>query len=148
MDKETDNSGASLVETGEGIPPADELDEARAAADRPYMEDGFRPTGGELSDNEAADGELGQFVNLPYMEFSVERAKAAAREQRWRAPARSRVSHPKYGSVIVPHASNLAATMNAAEFWHCDLMEIISEAKVDWIPQNQGPLRKPREFCK
>lgn len=83
-----------------------------------------------------------------YKAYWAERAKEAAREQRWRAPARSWVSHPKFGSVIVPHASNLAATMNAAEFWNCDLMEIISEAKVDWIPQNQGPLRRPREFCK
>ena len=84
----------------------------------------------------------------PYLRDRIERAEQAAREQRWMAPARSRVSHPKYGSVIVPHASNLAATMNAAEFWRCDWAELLKDAQVELIPQNLGPLRRPREFSK
>lgn len=40
-----------------------------------------------------------------------------ARFYRWNAPGKSRVIHPDHGSVVVPHVSNLAATMNAAEVW-------------------------------
>lgn len=77
-----------------------------------------------------------------------ERAKEMARERRWTAPGKSRVEHPKYGSVIVPHCSNLAAIENAAEFWGCDLMEIISTARVWAVEPDEGPVRRPKEFCK
>lgn len=76
-----------------------------------------------------------------------ERAKEMARERRWTAPGKSRVEHPKYGSVIVPHCSNLAAIENAAEYWGCDLMEIISTARC-WACDQSLPVVKPREFCK
>lgn len=48
------------------------------------------------------------------------------REQRWNAPARARIEHPKYGVVVVPHYSNFAAVLNAAEYWGCDWLEIIN----------------------
>lgn len=76
-----------------------------------------------------------------------ERAKEMARERRWTAPGKSRVEHPKYGSVIVPHCSNLAAIENAAEFWGCDLMEIISTAEC-WACDQSLPVVRPKEFCK
>lgn len=45
------------------------------------------------------------------------RAIERERENRWNAKGRACVTHPKYGSVVVPHSSNLAALMNAAEYW-------------------------------
>lgn len=42
------------------------------------------------------------------------RAIERERENRWNAKGRACVTHPKYGSVVVPHSSNLAALMNAA----------------------------------
>lgn len=56
-------------------------------------------------------------------------AKRRARKSRWSAPARARVVHPTRGAVVVPHSSNLAAIMNAAEVWGCDWAEI-TDAKV------------------
>lgn len=48
------------------------------------------------------------------------------REQRWNAPSWARVEYPKYGCVVVPHRSNFAAVLNAAEYWGCDWVEIIN----------------------
>lgn len=78
---------------------------------------------------------------------NYEQAKALARERRWTATGKSRVEHPKYGSVVVPHSSNLAAIENAAEYWRCDLMEIISTAKV-WACDQYLQVVRPKEFCK
>lgn len=78
----------------------------------------------------------------------LERLRALAREARWTVKNKSRVSHPKYGSVIVPHASRLTAIENAAEYWGCGIMEIINSAKVEWVPKNAGPVRRPKEFIK
>lgn len=78
---------------------------------------------------------------------NYERAKAMARERRWTAQGKSRVEHPKYGSVVVPHTSNLAAIENAAEYWGCDLMEIISTAEC-WACDQSLPVVRPKEFCK
>ena len=60
------------------------------------------------------------------------------REQRWSAPCRARVVHPKYGCVVVPHCSNYAAVLNAAEYWGCDWAEIIN-AEVWWAGPEDGP---------
>lgn len=70
-----------------------------------------------------------------------------ARETRWNAPGRSKVTHPQYGSVVVPHSSNLCALMNAAEYWGCDWMDI-RDAEVWAAGTGDGPLVKPKEFCK
>lgn len=53
------------------------------------------------------------------------RAAAArrARIHRWSVPGRARVTHPAHGSVVVPHCSNLAAILNAAEVWGCNWVE-------------------------
>lgn len=51
-------------------------------------------------------------------------AAERSRESRWSAPGRARVIHPDHGTVVVPHSSNLAAIMNAAEVWRCDWAEI------------------------
>lgn len=74
-------------------------------------------------------------------------AKEAARRYRWSAASKSKVTHPKYGSVVVPHRSKLCAMENAAEFWRCDVTEIISTATVEWVDK-KTPVRKPMEFCK
>lgn len=55
-----------------------------------------------------------------------------ARFYRWNAPGKSRVIHPDHGSVVVPHVSNLAATMNAAASIE-DLEEKL-EAQTDGEP--------------
>lgn len=52
-------------------------------------------------------------------------AKKRERKVRWSAPARARVVHPAHGAVVVPHSSNLAAVMNAAEVWRCDWAKIM-----------------------
>lgn len=56
----------------------------------------------------------------PIYRDSVERS----RRERWEPKSLARVTHPNHGSVVVPHRSNLAAVMNAAEVWGCDWMEI------------------------
>lgn len=52
-------------------------------------------------------------------------AAERARGHRWDAPGRARVVHPDHGTVVVPHSSNLAAIMNAAEVWRCDWIELL-----------------------
>lgn len=47
-----------------------------------------------------------------------------SRRERWSAKGTARVIHPAWGTVVVPHLSNLAAIMNAAEVWRCDGLEI------------------------
>ena len=52
-------------------------------------------------------------------------AQERQRVRRYDTTYRARVRHPKYGTVIVPCVSGLAAVMNAAESWKCDWTEII-----------------------
>ena len=47
-----------------------------------------------------------------------------ARRERWQASGCARVVSRKYGTVVVPHGSNFAALLNAAEVWGCDWTEI------------------------
>lgn len=75
------------------------------------------------------------------------KAKEREREQRWNAKGRARVVHPKYGKVIVPHHSNFAAILNAAEYWGCDWLEVLG-AEVWLALPGDGPLVKPKEFCR
>lgn len=73
-------------------------------------------------------------------------AKIRARANRWLAKTKSKVSHPTFGSVVVPHLSKYAAIENAAEFWKCDVYEILSDAEV-WVAEPEdGPVRRPKEF--
>lgn len=74
------------------------------------------------------------------------RAIERERKNRWNAKGRACVTHPKYGSVVVPHSSNLAALMNAAEYWGCDWSEITG-ASVMVAKPGDGPAVKPKEFC-
>lgn len=67
-------------------------------------------------------------------------AQARARFHRWQAPGRARVEHPAHGSVVVPHASNLAAILNAAEVWRCNWATIL-DAKV-WAADPSEPVAK------
>lgn len=83
---------------------------------------------------------------MPFDMSRYEEAKAKGRAIRWTAKGRARVTHPEYGSVIVPHMSNFAALENAAEFWKRDVLEIIPCATVEWIPDTEGPVRRPKEF--
>lgn len=69
-----------------------------------------------------------------------------ARERRWTAKGKSRVEHPVYGSVIVPHTSNLGAMENAAEYWGADLDEVVHSARV-WECDQTLPVVRPKEFC-
>ena len=67
-------------------------------------------------------------------------AEERARFHRWQVPGRSRVVHPAHESVVVPHASNLAAIMNAAEVWQCDWVTIL-DAEV-WAADPEEPVAK------
>lgn len=76
-----------------------------------------------------------------------QRARERTRAERWNARGRSRVVHPKYGEVVVPHSSNLAAVMNAAEYWECD-WSTITDAKVWLAGPGDGPVALPMEFLR
>ena len=69
-------------------------------------------------------------------------AEMRARESRWSAPGRARVVHPVHGTVVVPHSSNLAAIMNAAEVWRCDWAEI-TDAQVWAAEPGDVPVKIP-----
>ena len=73
-------------------------------------------------------------------------AKKRERERRWSAPGQSRVIHPTYGTVVVPHASNLAAIQNAAEVWRCDWAEI-TDAQVWAAEPGDVPVKMPYIIC-
>lgn len=47
-----------------------------------------------------------------------------SRLERWGVKTCARVIHPTRGTVVVPHRSNYAAILNAAEVWGCDWLEI------------------------
>ncbi len=72
----------------------------------------------------------------------LDAAKKRAREHRWNAPARARVVHPAHGTVVVPHSSNLAAILNAAEVWRCDWAEI-TDARVWRAEPGDVPVKMP-----
>lgn len=72
-------------------------------------------------------------------------AQKRERVRRWTAPGKCTVTHPKYGTVCVPHASNFAAIENAAEFWHTTPLNII-DASVMAYQDGDGPVRIPSEF--
>lgn len=76
------------------------------------------------------------------------RAAAAqrARIHRWRAPGRARVIHPDHGSIVVPHSSNLAAILNAAEVWGCDWVKIL-DAEV-WAAPGEKAASMPTLYNK
>lgn len=69
-----------------------------------------------------------------------------SREERWNAKGRACVVHPERGTVVVPHSSNLAAPLNAAEYWGCSWLEI-RDAEVWAARPEDGPAVKPREFA-
>jgi len=47
-----------------------------------------------------------------------------ARDLRWAAKCRVTLRHPDFGSIEVPHGSNFAALLCAAEAWGVDWMRI------------------------
>lgn len=98
----------------------------------------------ELAEEEAAK----EAKRMEELRVSAEEAERRSRVNRWTASGKSRVTHPNFGSVIVPHLSKLAAIENAAEFWKCEPLNIIRDASVEWIPANDGPVRRPKEFYK
>lgn len=69
---------------------------------------------------------------------AAERARAA----RWKASGVARVVHPAHGSVVVPHSSNYAAILNAAEVWRCDWREIL-DAEVWRADPGEAPVPMP-----
>ena len=68
------------------------------------------------------------------------------RIHRWNVPGKSKVTHPEHGSVVVPHTSNLAAVMNAAEVWGCDWVKIL-DAEV-WAVDPSEPVEEMPAHCK
>lgn len=72
-------------------------------------------------------------------------AEKRNRIQRWNAPGKSRVTHPDHGSVVVPHASNLAAVLCAAELWGCDWAKIL-DAEVRAVNQTETAAEMPAHY--
>lgn len=66
-----------------------------------------------------------------------------ARRERWQARGCARVVSRKYGTVVVPHGSNFAALLNAAEVWRCDWTEI-RDAEVWRADKEERPVPMPR----
>lgn len=65
-----------------------------------------------------------------------------ARRERWQASGCARVVSRKYGTVVVPHGSNFAALLNAAEVWGCDWTEI-RDAEVWRADKEERPYASP-----
>lgn len=82
----------------------------------------------------------------PYKDMTL--AARRARESRWKAKTCSRVVHPRFGEVIVPHTSNYAAMLNAAEYWGCDWLEIIDDVEVWAVGPDAVPVKMPRLYNK
>lgn len=61
---------------------------------------------------------------------------------RWNAPGVSKVIHPAYGEIIVPHCSNLGAIQCAADVWGCDWMAIRG-AETLWVPPGTQAVPMP-----
>lgn len=78
----------------------------------------------------------------PYKDMTL--AARRERESRWNAKTCARVVHPRFGEVIVPHTSNYAAMLNAAEYWGCDWLEIIDDVKVWAVGPDAVPVKMPR----
>lgn len=76
---------------------------------------------------------------------SYQQSVRRSREERWRVRGRARVVHPKYGAVVVPHRSNYAALLNAAEYWGCEWTDI-RDAEVWAVPPGTA-VAMPKEFC-
>ena len=70
-----------------------------------------------------------------------------SREARWNAKGRACVVYPERGTVVVPHSSNLAVLMNAAEYWGCSWLAI-RDAVVRIAKPEDGPAVKPKEFVR
>lgn len=83
-----------------------------------------------------------EWLREPYKDMTL--AARRARESRWKAKTCSRVVHPRFGEVIVPHTSNYAAMLNAAEYWGCDWLEIIDDVEVWAVGPDAVPVKMPR----
>lgn len=73
-------------------------------------------------------------------------AEADARRRRWMAMGRARVTHPRFGSVVVPCASTMAAIQNAAEYWRAEDWLEIRDAEVRAVEPDDGPTYIPRDI--
>ena len=69
-------------------------------------------------------------------------AAERSRLERWRATGCARVESPKYGTVVVPHQSNLSAILNAAEVWGCDRTDL-RDVKVWSADKEEKPIPMP-----
>lgn len=87
-------------------------------------------------------GRMGWRVNRAERYKVRAAAEERERERRWSATGRARVIHPAHGTVVVPHSSNLAAIMNAAEVWRCDWAEI-TDAQVWAAEPGDVPVKIP-----
>lgn len=68
-------------------------------------------------------------------EDRIRAADAREANGRWAAKSKARVTHPMWGSVIVPCSSPLAAVHCAAEVWGVDWLQVIN-AKVEACDQS------------
>ena len=60
----------------------------------------------------------------------LQAARRRNRQRRWARKTKATVTHPKYGSIVVPHMSNLGAIECAAEVWGCTRYPISSSSAI------------------
>ena len=66
-----------------------------------------------------------RFTRTPELISRQKEAYRRDRVYRWTAVGRGKVTHPAYGPVIVPHTSNFAAIMCAAEVWGVHWFDVL-----------------------
>jgi hypothetical protein len=81
-------------------------------------------------------------LNMDELCARSEIAERRDRMRRWDYQGKARVVHPRFGELIVPCASPLAALLCAAEVWGVDVQEITEEGEV-WACDQTLPAAKP-----
>lgn len=71
--------------------------------------------------------------------------KYAQVRELWTRPGAARVVHPKYGTVIVPCSSKLAALMAAAAVWGCHWYKI-RDAEIWAAEPDEKPVPLPEKY--
>ena len=69
---------------------------------------------------------------------------AAATDKSAKCPAYYTPETDGLTAPIVPHTSNYAAMLNAAEYWGCDWLEIIDDVEVWAVGPDAVPVKMPR----
>lgn len=84
-----------------------------------------------------------RYQNAPDLNARREIAERRARFYRWNAKGKSRVIHPRYGDLIVPHSSYLGAILCACEVWGVSFSAISADVEVWACDQSLPAVKMP-----